>query len=53
MRLIPPIFVELAGILLYILACYQESVERMCIMLLLAVFVMFIGIMMYFEEDGR
>ena len=51
MRLIPAIFAELAGILLYILACYQDNIEKMCIMVIMAIFVMFMGVMLYIEGD--
>lgn len=51
MRLIPAIFCELAGILLYILACYQDNIEKMCIMVIMAIFVMFMGVMLYMEGN--
>lgn len=53
MRLIPPICCAFAGILLYILACLQEDVEKMSIMVLMAVFVLFIAFMLHIEGDER
>lgn len=53
MRLIPPICCAFAGILLYILACLQEDVEKMSIMVLMSVFVLFIAFMLHIEGDER
>ena len=53
MRFIPAIFCFLAGVLLYLLACLQPDTQSACIVCAMSVFVMFIAVMMYLDEDER
>jgi hypothetical protein len=53
MQSIPAIFCFLAGFLLYILACLQPDTQSACIVCVMSVFVMFIAVMMYLDEEGR